>query len=407
MKFDINREFNLSQVFDFFKAKARALKAFIKKLDSGSIKTVTVNHSQIRINALRLGLAAAVLALCLALVINLVIVPRAAYRQYSDIEFDTGGDYEQFTCGDDVLLLNHRGIKLMNNKGEYEWEVPLTLTNPEVDIDGKYVLLSDLDGNCSLSLYNLKGENLVSYPIDTKLMSAKVNRHGKAAMAVSEEGYKGAVAVYNRKGEEIFKWNSGEGYITDVDISRDGNAIVVARVMSDGEESYSKIHVISVKNGKEIGSRVCDKSLVAKVAFDEGNRIVAVAQNKVYGLNKKCEERFVIDLAGKSPQKYDITDGDRMLFLCRDNRGGSVLEIYNKSGKLTGSFGAAEEIKNMSCHDNTIVAATSRTVMRISQRGKPKKTREVDHDILSIGVFGNRRNVLVLGGNRADIMRMR
>ncbi len=407
MKFDINKEFSLSQIFDFFKQKAKDAKNLVSKIDRGSIKTITVSGRSIRLNAVRLGLIAAVFAIALALLINLAVLPGTKYRQYWGIEFDTVGDYQQHACGSDILLFNHSGMKLINNRGQYKWEVPLTLTNPSVDIDGKYILLSDLEGNCSLNLYNLKGKNIVSYPINTELLSAKINKKGTVAAAVSEEGYKGSVVVYNRKGEEIFKWNSGEGYITDLDISNDGKSIAVAQMMSDGDETYSKIHIISISSGKETGSYVCEKSLTASVTFDERNRIIAAAQNKIYGLSKNGDERFVIDLAGKSAEKYNITDGNSITILCRGNRGGSVLEIYNKSGKLTGVYSTDDQIKKMSLCGDTIAVSTSRSVMRVSSNGKLRKRKEIDHDIMSIGVYGNGRNVLVLGGNSADITRMK
>lgn len=407
MKFDINKEFSFSQIFDFLKEKFGAVGAFFKKLDSGSVKNLNVKGRVVRINALRLGLCAAALAVLLGLFINLVVLPNTAYRPYSGIEFDTGGDYEQRAFGDDLLLLNKNGIKLIDNKGEYIWEAPMTLTNPTVDIDGKYALLADLEGNCSLNLYNLKGKNLVTYPINTEILSAKVNKSGKAAAAITAEGYKGAAVVFDRKGNEIFRWNSGEGYIIDLDISSDGKSIAVAQMMSDGAETYSKIHVINISSGNESGSYVCEGSLVASVAFDDSGRIIAVAQNKVYGLNKKGAEKFVIDLAGKSAERYNVTDGDCMLFLCRDNRGGTVLEIYNKNGRQTGVFTGCDDIKRISCRGETIAVSNSRNVMRVSKRGKLRSRTEIDHDIMGIGVYGNQRNVLALGGNSADIIRIR
>ena len=407
MKFDFNKEFSLAQVFEFIKSKLEKAGTFVKKLDKSSIKNLNIKGRVVRINAIRLGFIVAVFAILLALLMNLVIIPHTAYRQYSGIEFDTGGDYEQHAFGENILLLNNSGIKMINNRGRYKWEIPMTLTNPAVDIDGKYALLADLDGNCSLNLYNLKGKNVNSYQMNTDLLSAKVNKDGIVAAAVSEEGYKGAAVVYDRKGNEIFKCNSGEGYIIDLDISNSGKLIAVAQMMSDGTETYSKIHIINISSGNETGSYTCDGSLVANVTFDEQDRIIAVAQNKVYGLSKKGGERFIIDLAGKSAERYDVTGGDRMLFLCRDNRGSSLLEIYNKNGKLLGSYNGNDEIKRMSTCGDTIVVSASRSVMCISSRGRLRKIKEIEHDIMSIGVYGNCRNVLVLGGNRADIVRMK
>ncbi len=407
MKFDINKEFSFAQVFQIFKRFGSAIKNAIGKMDESSIKTITVNNRKVRINAFRLGCAAALLAVLAGLFVNLVIIPNTTYRPYSDLEFDTGGDYSQHALSDDNLLLNNSGIKVVNNKGKDKWSLSKTLTNPSVDINGKYILLADLDGNCSLTLYGNNGKELLAYPINSEILSAKISKNGTAAAAVSEEGYKGAAVVFNRKGKEVFKWNSGEGYIIDLDISDDGKYIAVAQMMSDGDEAYSKIHIISIKGGNELGCFTCGGEIAAGICFDSSGKVIAVARNKVYGLSRHGELKYEIDLAGKSPEIYDVENGDRLVFLCRDSRGGSVVEIYNRNGKPVGEFSAGDNIKHMSCHKDTIVVSTSRNVLSISPRGRVKKTVAVSHDIMSIGVYGNNRNVLVLGGNKADIIRLR
>lgn len=407
MKFDINKEFSFAQVFEFIKKKLVALQEFIKKLDKSNIKTFKYGGRNIRINAVRLCFIVAVFAVLLALFVNIVVIPNTTYRSYSDIEFDTGGQYTHYAFGNDILLLNNNGIKLVNNKGSEKWSQQMTLTNPSVSISGKYLLLADLDGSNSLNLYNLKGKNIITYPVTTDILSAKVSKKGIVAAAITEEGYKGSVVVYNKKGDELFKWNSGEGYIIDIDISSDGKSVAVAQMMSDGDETYSKIHIINISNGKETGCYVCEDSLVAKVTFDKRNNIIAVAQNKVYGINKKGNCSYEIDLAGKSPVSYYVENCSYLVFHCKDSRGNSVLEIYNNRGKLLGSYTSSDSITQISCNDDMIVASTSRSVMHISCRGKLKKCVEITHDIMSIGIYGNNRNVLVLGGNKADIVRIK
>ena len=62
MKFDINKEFSFSQIGAAFKDKFGAFMGFISRLDNSSIKTVKIKNRSVRINALRLGFIAAVLA---------------------------------------------------------------------------------------------------------------------------------------------------------------------------------------------------------------------------------------------------------------------------------------------------------------------------------------------------------
>lgn len=407
MKFDLNKEFSFSQIGNYLKRKYDSAVKFIKKMDGSSIKNITVKGKVVRINAIRLSFIAAVLAVLLALFVNIVIVPNTTYRAYSDLEFDTGGQYIQYAFGKDVLLLNKSGVKDVNNKGGDVWNIKMTLTNPTIDIDGKYALLADLDGNNSLNLYDTNGNNIVSYPISTDILSAKINKKGYAVAALAEEGYKGTVVVFDKKANEVFKWNSGEGYITDVDISKDGKYVAVAQMMSDGDETYSKVRVMNTTNGQESGTAICEDTLIAKINFDKNSNITAVGQNKVFGFSKKGNKNFEIDLAGKSPVKYDVENGDNLLFLCRDSRGNSVLEIYSISGKYLGSYTSSDEIKNIASYNDNIIAATSRNLICLNYKGKLKKSIEISHDIMSIGIYGNERNVLVLGGNKADIVRIK
>lgn len=406
MKFDWNKEFSFMQLGTFLKRNFSSAVQFIKKLDSGSIKNITVSGRTVRINSVRLGAMAAIAAVMLALFINLVVIPHTTYRAYSDLEFDTGGDYAQYDFGNDILLVNKSGIKLVNNKGKDLWTNTYTLTNPMVDISGNYMLLADLDGNNTLNLFNSNGDNIQTYPINSDIISAKLSGRRLVAAAIDEEGYKGSVVVFNKKAEEIFKWNSGEGYIMDIDISNDGKYVAIAQMMSDRSEAYSKIHIIKISNGHEIANVECKNSLIASINFNKQNNVVAVGDSEVYGYNKNGTPKFVIDLAGKSPQTYDISNGNNLIFLCRDSRGNSVLEVYSQSGKLRGSYTSGDEIKNICTNDDNIVASTSRSLLYVSRRGRLKKTVEISHDIMSIGIYGNNRNILVLGGNKADIVRI-
>lgn len=407
MKFDLNKEFSFAQLGDFCKKHFTHAVQRIKKLDSSSIKNININGKTVRINSIRLGAIAALLAVMLALFINIVIIPHTTYRAYSDLEFDTGGEYKLYAYERDILLLNNNGIKMVNNKGKDRWTYTYTLTNPMIDISGKYMLLADLDGNNTLNLFDADGNNILTYPISNDILSAKISKRRLAAVAMGEEGYKGSVVVYNKKAEEIFKWNSGEGYIIDIDISNDGRYVVVAQMMSDREEVYSKIHVINISSGQETAVMECESALISKINFDKNDNIIAVGDSKVFGYSKKGKQNYVIDLAGKSPQTYDIENGSNLVFLCRDSRGNSVLEIYSLRGRFLGAYTSSDELKNICINDDNIVVSTSRNLLYLNHRGKLKKTVEINHDIMSMGLYGNNRNVLVLGGNKADIIRIR
>ena len=132
----------------------------------------------------------------------------------------------------------------------------MTLTNPTIDIAGKYALLADLDGNNSLNLYDTNGNNIVNYPISTDILSAKVNKRDMRLPRLPKKVIRGTVVVFNKKADEVFKWNSGEGYITDVDISKDGK--IYCRCADDERRRRDLFKDSGYEYVKRTGERHCN-----------------------------------------------------------------------------------------------------------------------------------------------------
>ena len=270
--------------------------------------------------------------------------------------------------------------------------------------DGK-ILLADLDGNCTMRLFDESGELKLTYPIGSGLSAAELNKNGYAVAVVDESGYKGSVVVYNKRGEEVFKWNSGEGYIIDAAISENNRYVAVSQMMSDSETVYSRIIVLSVDDGSVISTSTRNDSLVSDIRFYGNSSVIGVSDSDVSCYTRDGELRYEISFAGKKPTLYNIDDSDGMFaVLCQDSRGNSNIEIYSSSGKFLGSYTSASEIKDMIISGGKIIASTSRTVVEINRRGKLKNSVDSSHDIKTIGLYGNNRNVLIIGGNKADII---
>ncbi|MEG1880252.1 MAG: DUF5711 family protein, partial [Oscillospiraceae bacterium] len=174
----------------------------------------------------------------------------------------------------------------------------------------------------------------------------------------------------------------------------------------DGDEVYSRIQFIDIFRGEIVSTAFCESALVANITFDKNDDVVAVSDKNVVGYTKKGKQRFDINLAGKKTTNF-ILGNDMMTFLTADSRGNSILEIYSTGGRLIGTYSTNGEVKNVAMCGDTIALNTMRDVLYVNSRGKLKRTVSIEHDIKTIGIFGNERDVLVIGGNKADVVRIK
>lgn len=349
----------------------------------------------------RLAVLIVAALLVLVIAIQLLTIPSRRTR-ILEMDFSTGGVYTMQAFQQDLLMYNKQNIRVVNRKGETKWSVSSPMSLPVVETAGSYVLAADLGGNNAAALYK-KGEKIRDFHLGKDIISAKVSKKGLCVFATAADGYKGKVTVLDKKGREVFGWNSGDGYIMDVAVSENGRYLAVAQMLSGGEQADSRIQFIDLFQKKVVRTADRPGCLVGELRF-AGGKLIAVSDMDFCGFSSGGRLLYSVSFAGRKPGKYDISGGELLAFVTSDNRGNAVLEIYNTRGKLKGRYQADSHISALSVHKDMIVVASQRNISRISSGGKKRRTVVSDHDVKSLGIFGNGKTVLSAGVSRAEIM---
>lgn len=371
-----------------------------------SAKTVTVRGHTVKLYPLRLAAVLLALALVLILLVELVILPYQAPRAVDAAAFESGSGYALLPYQGTMLLSDAGGTTALTRGGKVRWEVSDAKTNPLTDTDGDYYLRTEPGSGNKTSIY--RGDRLIrTLESDHTVITAKVNRHGYAAIAAEETGYKGMVTVYDNDGQPLYTWHSGEGYITDVDLSKNGQYLVVAQLMSDAETAYTRILFIDIRRDETVASMQREGALVSSLTFLENDTLIAVSDIDVAAYTRTGEEQYSFSLTGKDPSLFAVSD-QLLVFLCTDGRGNSVLEIYRAgNGAYSGSYTANDQIQCLAVNGNIIAAGMRKDVLYISPSGKCKRTVTLPHDVNALGLFSDKRTVLAVGGNQAHLLRIR
>ncbi len=320
------------------------------------------------------------------------------------LKFQTGVEYDMMAYDNEILLVNNEGVFAIDKKGRESWSAVAATASPQIWANGRYFMLADINGKVARTFE--KEKLIAQIETENEILSAKMNKNGYVALATDELGYKGMVMLFNKNGREKFRWHSGTGYIGDIDVS-DNNKLAVAQLTTDKDKVYSRIIVIDPGSDKEPECIAELEGIVMKLKYRDNGTLVAVSDKGVYAYKRSGKQRFVIDFEGRKPIECNIENENNMVFAFDSGLNSIVLESYSSSGKKRGSYDAESEIFAIDVNGECIVVAKRDGIVRVTPKGKVKKEIKASKDVKDIRVFAGRNKMLSLGGDSAEIIKIR
>ncbi len=297
-----------------------------------------------------------------------------------------------------LLITSKVGFQLYDRDGTEIVSAAHTYSSPAVSAGSESALIWDIGGK----EYKIVGSNGDIYPFTAsgELISTAMNEDGFYAVAMTEERYKGSVTVYNRELTPVYKWNSGEGYIVDCDISPSGSQISVATLTG----SNSRIVSFNLDSEQEKGAFISEDNVVFDLEYLSDNTVCAVSRSSLIFLDGSMEHKADYGFSGEYLKDYNLEgDGFAVLLLGRYRSGNTVrLVAVDSTGKETGSLEISEEVLSISAKGKYIAVVY------------PEKTVIYRSDLSEHGVLnrmaGQKRALMnedgtayVITGNRASI----
>ena len=320
------------------------------------------------------------------------------------VDIEPGTSYQTLAYDKDVLLVSGEGVCAYNASGQEVWRIQTANTSPFVDTEGKYLLIGEMSGK-SFGVYSGNKELRACKP-ENNLISAKLNKNGYTVLLCEEAGYKGKAVVQNLKGNEVFKWYSGEAYMTDAALSDDNRYLAVAQLMTNKEKVYSRMIFFDIEKNEQIAMEEREDCIIAEVRFS-GSGWTAVSDSELLGFTKTGKIKYEVGFQGRTVSDFNIDNPNNMVFAFINNQNNTVLEMYDKNGKLRGSYAASGELKNLTVKGEVVLCSQLRNLMYLDPSGRLRKTESISHDMKNVQLFGDRKHVLVMGGTTANILKIR
>lgn len=281
-----------------------------------------------------------------------------------------------------VLCAYDTRLVCYNTDGNEEWSTDIQISNPIIKTAGNYILVSEKG---SYKSYLFKGKKkLWENTSESTIISADVSENGDTCIISDKPRYKGEVTVINRKGEIIFKWDSGKYEVIDADISSSSRTLAIALLNTDSGAD-SKISFFNIKETESFRSADIADSIVFDIEFS-GETLNAMADNKVLGLSSGGKISWTREFEEKALKKYFIENSGYKLCVF-DNSNVSEMNIINNRGSKKSSFETLAFPDYVYISDGYLLYNDGRVLMLSSLSGKNLKKYTCTRDIYKLFII--------------------
>lgn len=243
-----------------------------------------------------------------------------------------------------LAICSSSGLRVYNERAELTYSELFEMGCPTLSAEGDTACAYDL-GGLSLRLFNSDGI-IKSLSTEDKIISANLSTRGYLTVCTQDSGYKGLVRVFDKKGDEVFKWFSAKGYILSAQVSPDNKSLAVLTLNEDG----SRIVFFDLDGTDEKASSILSGSLVLEIRFINDNTVLAVAKNAIISMSTDGSSAVLKDYSDKYLTNYSIDSDGFFTVVLSDylvgDQGG--IHTVGKTGKLLGSLETTRNILSVS-----------------------------------------------------------
>lgn len=335
-----------------------------------------------------------VLIAVVAIVVCFAIFGRGNNISDEIYEIIPGQQSRYFASDNQLVIVNQEGITNVSMSGD-QTKIQIPYVNPVYGQNKNYKLLYDKSGTVLSVIRGAKKE----YDIETDLpiINAKVNAVGYTAVATMETGYKGKIVVYDNSGLDVYKWQMGNSYVVDMDISSDCKRLAVASVITSGKSTGCRIVMINLDKAEIISDSTLENTLPLSVTFAKNNIAVIVGDNGVYAVDRAGKEKWNYKYQDKILESFKVCPNGATVMKFAGASNNNIIEMYNNSGKKCGEYVSNNAITAIDANEKTVAVTDGHYITIANWKGQSKGFKKLQNDVRSIVLINNKTVSAICG----------
>ena len=170
-------------------------------------------------------------------------------EKLNSIELNYNSNVNVFAYNKYICVLAENKLIQYNSSGNEEKVIDLEISDPVYSVNDKYLTISEKNGS---KINLISGSELIwSKEVDGQISKINVNNNGYVGLIIEGTSYKSVIAIYDNKGNELFKTYLSTTTAVDVDISDNNEYMAFAEVNTTGTTIQSNVKIVSIEKAKE------------------------------------------------------------------------------------------------------------------------------------------------------------
>ena len=273
------------------------------------------------------------------------------------------------TVGGDVVIVSEKNLSVLDSRARLRLGTQLDSADSKIiGKNGRTLVYSNTSPVISLLS---KTEVLGSVTEQSPVVTADLAENGSFACSNSSEKAQSVLTVYNNRFNVEFRWNCSGERISAIGLSSNGKIVAAAAVGTKNAEIYSRFLIFDTDETNPVADITYSGTFIYRIIYTNGNRIIAVGDNKTLVYNAKGEKLEEFTYTAESVSAI-CNDDNGNTVICLSEFGGAKTRIvvYKSNGKRSAEVIVNGAPGGIDIADNRIAVILGNDIVKLSYSGK-------------------------------------
>lgn len=317
------------------------------------------------------------------------------------IEIEESDNSSIYAFNKYIGVLNKNNFNIYDSTGKEENKLTLEITKPIFNDDNRYLAVAEEKGQ---KLYLIEDKDVIwEKEVEGNISQVVVNKNGYVAVTIVDTLHKTVIAMYDNKGDELFKIFLKSTRVASTSISEDNKYLAIAEIDTSGTIIQSNIKIFSIDDVKNNTENSAEKvyngennDLITNIKYQEKDKLLCMYTDKITVI-KTDETVDTLQEYGDKKVSFASIDLSNASVTIEEKSSGlftadSIVNIINSDNKSTSLYTAEAVTKEIYTKNNIIALNLGSEVEFINTSGWLLKRyiaeQEVTNIVLSNSIAG-------------------
>ena len=313
---------------------------------------------------------------------------------------------ELFNQNEKTLLRTDNDLYVLGESAELLHSVTLPSKDSLYTANGAYTLVAD-NKESTLFLY-YKGEPIGSVALSGQIRNIFLNEEGGFCVILEEKAYMSKVLAFDRNCKELFSYLHDTFYFLSAHLAQDQKTIVLSMIDFTQQTLCSELRVydISAEEAILLWNTVYSDEIITGVELLDSGKVTLLSDKRLTHFKKDGTVIFNQDFTGKNLMFAEFRNED-YFFLAFENGTATDFQIFNKKGKMTGSFTIADAVSKVNMEGKYLCLYCNDVIYLINHKGIAKTQDKAEALYSDIVLCNDRKHVVLISETYIEKLKIR